>query len=231
MIKELSLKYLVSFILEPTAQFLYLAAISYCLWKVDRSNRFKMIWVYYLIGFLILFKILFTRHNSYLYSLLYVTTSVGFGFYFYTLFESRVKKWFAIFPGLITLVYYLTKTITGGEPLFPSIGFIISSTGIIILIFIYLYDLMTHVKEDALSRNFDFWFICSQLVYHLGAFGIFLTYNHLTAKILAAEHYSVKNRELLTYLWGVHNVLLFLGSLLTWFGIVWIVSRRRSTLL
>jgi len=230
MAPEISIKYVVSFVLEPTAQFLYLIAISYCLWKVDKSVRFKMIWAYYLIGFLILFKIVFTRHNSYLYSLLYVTTSVGFGFYFYALFESRVKKWFALFPGLITLVYYVSKTIAGGEPLFPSIGFVISSTGIILLIFIYLNQLMTHVKEDSLSLNFDFWFICSQLVYHLGAFSIFLTYNHLTTKILPTEHYSAKNRELLTYLWGVHNVLLFLGSLLTWFGIVWIVYRRRSTL-
>lgn len=229
---EISLKYLISFLLEPLACFLYLIAISYCWWKVNRSLRFKIIWVYYLLGSFILVKILFTRGNTHLYSLLYLLTSLGFGFYFWALFQSRVNKSIALTTGFITLLYYCVKTfMLGSERALDSVGFVISSIGIIVLIFIYLYDLLTYVKEDSLSQNFDFWFICSQLMYHLGAFGIFLTYNHLTSKILDPTHYSDENRELLTYLWGVHNVLLFLGSLLTWFGILWIVSRRRSTLL
>jgi len=229
---EISLKYLISFLLEPSACFLYWIAVSYCLWRVDRSLRFKIIWVYYLLSSIILVKILFTRGNTHLYSVLYLVTSLGFGSYFRALFQSVVKRRIAVSTGFITLLYYSVKTfILGSERALDSIGFVISSTGIIVLIFIYLYELMTHVKEDSLSQNFDFWFICSQLMYHLGAFGIFLTFNHLTSKILDTEHYSAKNRDLLTYLWGVHNVLLFLGSLLTWFGILWIVSRRRSTLL
>jgi hypothetical protein len=229
MAPALSFKYLISYLLEPVAYFLYLLAILFYLLKVGSSLRFKLIWVYYLIGTVILVKILFTLNNTNLYSLLYLITGMGFAFYFYELFHSRIKKRIALFAGLLTVLYYCIRNfLVGSEQALDSIGFVITSTGITILIFIYLNDLMANVKEESLTQNFDFWFICSQLMYHLGAFGIFLTYNHFTSKILGSAYYSDKNRDLLTYLWGVHNVLLLLGSLLTWSGLLWIVYRRRS---
>jgi len=113
---------------------------------------------------------------------------------------------------------------------FPSMGFIIVSSGIIVLVFLYLHQLFSKIAGDGLSGNFDFWFICSQLIYQLGSFFIFLTYNYLTQKILPNESYTYENRSLLASLWGVHNVLLFLGSLITCFGVAWIY-RKKSRLL
>jgi hypothetical protein len=228
----MTVRYIITYLLEPVSHFLFLIALLFYLRMGNAKLWHKVICVYYFIGFVILFKIVFTKYNSYLYSFLYLTTSVSFAFYFYLLLGSSKTRWLALLYGIVTLTYYLIKEVfLGADPLFPSIGYVITSTGIILLIFIFLHQLMTNVKEESLSLNFDFWFICSQLIYQLGSFGIFLTYNHLTAKILPEEHFSDENRYLLTYLWGVHNVLLFLGSLLTWFGILWIVSRRRSTLL
>lgn len=223
-------RYLLSYLLEPVSHLLFLCAVLIQLRIGDVKLRHKVLGIYYLLGFSLLVKIVFSKNNSYLYSLLYLLNSVGVGFYFFFLFETSKKRWLALLPAGLTLFYYLIKTFyLSADPLFPSIGFVLSSLGVVVLIFIFLYQLMTHVKEGSLSLSFDFWFICSQLIYHLGAFAIFLTYNNLTSKFLTAQHFSDENRDILRYLWGVHNVLLFLGSLLTLFGILWIAYRRKSS--
>ncbi len=226
----MTFKYVISFLLEPASHLLFLCAVLIQLRIGDAKLRHKVLAIYYLMGFVLLVKIVFTKQNAYLYSLLYLLNSVGLDLYFFSLFETSKKRWLALLPAGVTLFYYLIKTFyVGADPLFPSIGFVISSVGILILIFFFLYQLMTQVKEESLSQSFDFWYICSHLIYQLGAFAIFLTYNNLTSKFLSDQHFSDENRDILIYLWGVHNVLLFLGSLLTLFGILWIAFRRKSS--
>jgi hypothetical protein len=222
-------RYTITYLLEPISYFLFLSALLCYLRIGNVKLRHKVICIYYLIGFILLAKIVFTRHNAYLYSLVYLLTSIFFAYYFYLLFQARQQKWFAVFTGAITLIYYLYHAFfLKDNILFPSVGYVMTSTGVVILIFLLLNQLMRNVNEDSLTLNFDFWFICSQLIYHLGAFGIFLTYNHLTAKILPTEHFSDENRYLLTNLWGAHNVLLFIASLITCFGVIWILRRNRK---
>jgi hypothetical protein len=97
-----------------------------------------------------------------------------------------------------------------------------------VMIFMYIHELLANVSEHPLLFSFDFWFVSAQIIYYLGSFIIFLSFNYLTKKILPTELYSHENRAILTKLWGVHNVLLFLGSLLTTGGAAWISSRKKS---
>jgi hypothetical protein len=107
-------------------------------------------------------------------------------------------------------------------------GYVVVSICLILLAFVYFHQLLTHVNEESLVFNLDFWFVCSLLVYHLGAFGIFLTYNNLTKKILPSEHYSYENRVILTLLWEAHNVLLFITNLIIWIAVIWILRRNEE---
>jgi len=226
------MRYLISFLLESISYFLFFTALAYFISRVDSKIKYWVLGGFYLIGFLVMLKILTPRYyNGFLYNFIYMATSLTYGYFFFVTLRSRLKQGIIVLCCAATLIYYIVHSLILGETLFDSLGYVISSMGIVIMIFMYLHQEINNVTEKAITLNFDFWFSASQLIYHLGAFGIFLTYNHLTTKILDPEHYSYENRDLLTSLWGVHNVLLFLGSLLTWFGILWIVSRRRSTLL
>jgi hypothetical protein len=221
-------QWIFSYLLEPFSYFLFFTALLAFLQIRDKKLRHKILTVYYFLGFILLVKIVFTKNNSYLYSYLYLLVSISLSLYFFFLFETQKRRWLTLIPGIATSLYYLVERYSITEAkFFPSIGFVISSTGIILMIFVYFFHLITHVEEESLFQNFDFWFTCSQLMYHLGSFGIFLTYNKLTLTILPTEHYSNENRDLLTYLWGAHNVLLFVGGLITWLGMIWIIKNDK----
>jgi len=222
-------QYVVSYLLEVVAYTLYALALLFYLFKVKKDFKFKVLGTHFLIGFLVLFRILTVKGgNNFYYSILYVVNSIGWGTYFFLVLKGKVRKGIALFTILFTFFYFIYKNLLlSPDRIFDSSGYVISSSGIILLIFIYYHQLLVHIKAESLSLNFDFWIVSSQLIYHLGAFGIFLTYNHFTTRYISGP-YNSENQELLTYLWGVHNVLLFLASLLTWVGALWIVYRRKS---
>lgn len=168
--------------------------------------------------------------NIHLYSLIYLVMGIGWGLYFRSLFASKTKRIVAALTVWVTFTYYLITNIILPPPItFDSLGYVITTTGLLLLIFLFYHELMNNIKEDPLSLNFDFWISSGLLIYCLGAFGIFLTYSHFTNQILPIQYFTFENREILTYLWGVHNVLLFLAGLLTLVGVLWIVYRRKST--
>ena len=224
------MSFFISFLLEPLSLLLYLTAISLLYFKFDRSFRNRVLIGYYLVISILMAKT-FRIPNIQIYNILYIFTSLALGYYFYSLLRVRKIRFIIAILSLMPLVYYITNnTVFEGEVVFDSIGYVISSTGVLIMVFLYLRYILANVNEKPLILNFDFWFICSQLIYHLGAFGIFLTYSYFTKKILPSGYYSPENRLILTYLWGVHNVLLFLSSLITCTGILWIAYSRKSSL-
>ena len=221
------MKVFLSQYLEPISFLLYFGAFFFYSWRLVRKFHYRLLCGYYLVAFIMMMKAVQLDDNTQLYNLLYVLTSLGMGYYFYSLLQTRLKRTIALVCGLTPLLYYLSKnTIFESELLFDSIGHAISSSGVVIMIFLYLHYIITNVKEEPLSNNFDFWFVCVQLFYHLGAFAVFLSYNYFTRKVLTVEFSSDKNSAILTYLWVVHNVLLFLGALTTAYAIIWIYRRK-----
>ncbi len=182
--------------------------------------------VYYVVGTIVLtgmiLTMLITNVNTHFYNLLYPITGVFISHYFYTLLQTRLKKTVAVIAGLIPLVYYSFHI---DAPYFDSIGYVTTSTGIVVLIFLYLHQKLNHVTDEQLSHNVDFWFVCVQLAYHLGSFAIFLSYNYFTLRYFE-QGKSKETGTILTYLWVVHNVLLFLGAVIISFAIAWIYRRK-----
>lgn len=227
----MSLKYIIAHLLEPISYFLFFSAILIHLRINNDNSKNRVLVFYFLIGLLLLVGTTLVEPNIYLYRYLYLLTGVCYGIYFSLLFKSFYKRWLMLLSSAITILYYLFEQVySSGVALFPSMGYTIVSICIILMIFTYFYQLMTHVTEESLSLNFDFWFICSLLIYHLGAFSIFLTYNKLTQNILPTEYFSSTNRALMSSLWGAHNILLFLASLITWTGVIWIMTKNKNSI-
>ena len=220
------MKYLISFWLEPVALILYLGAFLLFTLRFDRSFHFRVLCSYYLMASIIMLKV-FRGPNIFVYNVMYVFNALALGQYFYSLLIGKRKRMVAVLLMMVPLIYYIVNNVVfGGEEVFDSLGYVLSSIVIVIMIFMFLSQTLANVTEDLLSMNFNFWYVASQLIYQLGAFIVFLTFNYLTKKILTAD-YSHENRAVLTKLWGLHNVLLFLSALLTIFGVVWISSHKK----
>lgn len=217
----------VSYFLEGVAYCLSFVSILIYTIRINRETQFKI-----LTGFLFLVTVIAVKisvrkgvSNSLLYSYIYLLNSVGWSLFFFFTFKDPVRKAISLVPGLITLIYFIQKVVLSEfDRVFDSIGYVICSTGIVLLLFLYFQYLLANVKSERPSMNFNFWLSCSQLVYNLGAFAIFLTYNHFTLRIL--DDYTPEKRSILTSLWGVHNLLLFLSSIIILIALVWI-SRNR----
>lgn len=226
----MTFRFIVSFLLEPIGYLLFVGSLILYTTKIKSEFRYKVIAISLLLIFVVLVFMLVedSDQNTQWYSFIYLVTGIGWGLYFWSLLIHQSLKAIGIITIVVIICYFFIVNILLTPPVvFDSLGFVIGSTAIILMIFIYFYQLLASVKEEPLSLNFDFWICCSQFIYHLGAFGIFLTYNHFTTRYISAPYNNSENQELLTYLWGVHNVLLFLASLLTWVGVLWIVYRRK----
>lgn len=225
----MNLNYLVSYYLEPVSFLLFFLALLYYGWVLNKTTLYKSLAGFYLVMFALQIWALYARPvNMHIYHLSYLITSLAFAYYFYHVLQIKVGKIVSVATGVIALLYFLVNVVILGEKLFDSAGYVISSLGITVMVFMYFYQVMKNVTEKPITSDFNFWFISSQLIYHLGAFGVFLTFNSLTKSIMTSELYVKENRIILTSLWGVHNVLLFLGCLLTWFGIIWIFYHKKS---
>jgi hypothetical protein len=89
-----------------------------------------------------------------------------------------------------------------------------------------MQQLIGDVTEKKLSYNFDFWFVCVQLMYQLGSFAIFLSYNYFTKQYFAAGDDKRELSIMLGYLWVIHNAILFIGALITGYAVIYIYRKR-----
>lgn len=221
--------YVITHLLEPISYLLSCLVLSFFAF-VDNRPRIKILAFYYLLATLIIGKaVLLALPNNSLYSFLSLLTFLCLGVYFYYTLVTSFKRKVVVFICLLDIIYhFINSFVLQQSEVFDSMGYVLLSLGIILMIFMFMHQVLNNVSEEPLAYNFEFWFASSQLVYQLGSFGIFLTYNYLTTKILSSELYSVENRSLLEILWGVHNVLLFLSSLITTGSVLWITSHRKS---
>ncbi len=224
----MNLSYFLRDLLEPFSFGLCFLFFLYHSWK-NKKAKWRALMVYYFLATLLMVKAAYSNPNIEIYSLLGLLSAICIGTYFYyTLYLSWKKKLVIAFC-IIQSGYYITGNYIFSPPkFFDSTGYVILSIDIVLMAFMYMHQILTNVTEEPLSWNLDFWFVSSQLVYYLGSFFIFLTYGYISQKLLASDLYSYENRVYISQLWRVHNVLLFLSSLIISAGILWISFRRKS---
>jgi len=211
--------------------FSYALSFLFLLFYVYRNKQAKLrvLAFYFFVAALLMLRGAYAFPNIMLYSMLSVASAIFLGVYFFDTYLRKWKKRVVILIVIGQCVYFLINNFVFAQPvIFDSAGHVLLSTGIVVMAFLFMHQILTNITEEPLSDNFDFWFVSTQLIYHLGAFGIFLTYGYLTSRILPTGLYSKENRNLISNVWLVHNVLLFLTALLLAAGILWITFRRKS---
>jgi hypothetical protein len=225
------LRYFVAHLLEPISYFVYFAALFYWVGK-DKRGVIKIVCGYYFVAGIFMVKALLVLGtgvtNIHDYSLLCLMSSFCLGAYFYNILEARWLKILSLIFCVVNGAYYIfNNVVQDGQRVFDSMAYVILSSTLVILIFAFMHQLLNQVKEEPLSMNFDFWFVSSQFLYFVSNFAIFLTFGYMTNKVLTNDALPIYTNTL-TWLWGVHNVLLFLSALLTMGGILWISYRMKS---
>lgn len=215
------------FYLEAITHFLMLLIMGVYAWKFDNRFRYRMLAGFYLVATALLIQPLSQNENIHVHNALYLFTGLVFAGYFFAVLQTSWRSRLALALALPTLLYFVYQLVGGGYPWFDSMGYALASISIVIMIFLYFHEMLHHVTETPLLESFDFWLICGWLMYHLGAFGIFLTYSSLTQTMhLVGESYISTGRDLFTYLWGLNNVLLFLSALVAATGLGWKIYHR-----
>lgn len=215
-----------SYHLETASFIIYCLGFFFYDRKVDSKKQYRVLAGYYLVAAIGMGVASRLDFNPPVYNLLYLFTSLGIGYYFYCILQGARKKIAWLTTSFTASYYLLSNLVNGFDQVFDSIGHVIASTGIVLLIFLFLHQLLSNVKEEPISHSFDFWFSAIQLMYHLGSFAIFLSYNYFSHKFFSDDYDSKEIGRMATYLWMLHNVILFLGALVTSFGIAWIYRRK-----
>lgn len=91
----------------------------------------------------------------------------------------------------------------------------ITYMSIVIYALLYFEHLMRNVNELNLLHRFDFWLVSGYLLYFFSSFFIILFYDNV----------EVNERAIL---WSLQNVILFISSLLTMSGSIWIYHQKES---
>jgi Ca2+/Na+ antiporter len=227
----LSLFSFITNFLEPLTCFFYVIVLG---WQIRFSGNREVIplLTYYFLASILLglasLKIgKINKSNNWTYDTVIFLTAVLIGYFFYKIFQSSTKKKVVIILVSIYLVYAVIRNLTlEGIRLFDSIGYAIVSASLVIYVFMYFHQLLKNVTEIGILKEFNFWLAAGYLFYYAGSFIIFVSYHYLTKKILGT--YTSEERDLLTALWGMHNVLLFISALSLLIGSLWISFRRKS---
>lgn len=228
--EELSLENLLSFWLEPISLAVGGLAVFFHAIR-QKQMKYAILCGYYLIACVLMLRAnligMSGINNIDIYNLLNLITVIFFGLYFCSIISSVKKRIVMGAMCLVIGVYFIkTSLFPSQELLFDSTGQVLLSAGILIMVFFFMAQLLQNVNEEPLSMNFDFWFSCAQLTYYLATFFIFLTFRYLTKKVIDGD-YLDEDRELLTKLWAVHNVILFLSSSIIAASTLWIRYRSK----
>ena len=217
--------------LEPIGYFIYLIA----LWLYARRYKEKLITALLAYCFLTFVVMLtaslmvkyYSGANILLYNIHAFLTIVFLGFYFRNLFHSKAKVRAVTLVASLIVFYLLVKNIVLQDyQLFDSMGYSLVSAAVVFFVLMYFHQLLSNVTDQNILRNFNFWLASGYLIYFAGSFIIFLSYYYLTTQILAT--YTAQERELLTTLWGVHNMLLFVSAFSLLIGSLWLTYQKKS---
>ena len=224
--------------LEPLACLFYLAAVLLN-YTQSRQIRLLLLALFYFVS-----SVLFTIgsflvkekvSNIWTYDLVAFFAAVCIGVYFYFLLNTRAKKRTVVVLVSTYLLYVLTRQLTlQGPRLFDSIGYALLSASVVTYVFMYFHQVLKNVTELNILREFNFWLASGYIIYFAGSFIIFVTYFYLTKQLMESDTVlnapSVRaDTHLLTALWGLHNVLLFVGAISLLLSSLWVNYRRKST--
>jgi hypothetical protein len=208
--------------LEPFSYLIY-AAVLFVKFSRDKTFEKKVLFVYYLCATLLLsvasFLVIYTAEdidNVWLYNIFYLITICVLSYYFYHILNNKTKKHVVIFLLFINLILSIIYDIILRHFFNEFNGYIFAICFLSIVVYALLYfdQLLRNVNELNILYEFNFWLVSGYLLYFLGCFFIILYY----------ESAAISQRG---NIWALQNVIIFLSSLVTLTGYLWIDSRKK----
>ena len=221
---------LITNFLEPSSLLIYFVG----LWISHKKHNVpgtKPLAFYYLVAAVLqvmasMVVILKTETNIWMYDSVAFLTAIFISHHFYRLLQSPKKKKVVLVLFCVYLVHTVMREITmEGERLFDSFGYAIVSASIAIYVFMYYHQILQKVTAQSILYDFNFWLASSYLVYFVGNFIIFASYYYFTTLII--KTLTKEQTSLMTTLWGLHNVLLFISAASFLTGSLWINFRKK----
>lgn len=164
---------------------------------------------------------LFDRPNNIFYSLISIFSFIFISLFFHRIIFSNLAKkliLLVVIPACSFLFIGYT-VFSKRDLLFNSVCFATFSIVIIIYCFIYIREKFNLMEYEKISDDYRFWVTASFLVYYIGSFFIFLTFQYLTQSGLA--RLTTKQIKAIGMLWGLHNFIYFISCLLSAYGLRW----------
>ncbi len=154
--------------------------------------------------------------NKLLYNIFFLITICFFSFYFKSILFSKIKKAVInILCSVNVILFLLCDIVLRKIYEVNTIVFAVTFLSIVIYALLYFEQLISNVTELNLLYQFDFWLVSGYLLYFLGGFVIILFYN------------NVETADQRGIAWSFQNVILFLSSVLSISGSLWIYYRRK----
>ena len=210
----MTLLHFFQYALEPFAYLLYLVAILLHHRRYGWRNE-RWLLAYYTLSVILTTHTahIFTAraNNIWAYNLLAVVTLVCISGYFYRLLLAPQKKKTIVVLLSTFLGYAFVKNVVLRDvALFDSIGYSFVSAAVSVYVMMYFHQVLNNVTEGDIFRNFNFWLASTFLIYFMGNFIIFVSFYYLTTQVAGTS--PSPETQLLTTLWGVHNLLLCVSA-------------------
>ena len=203
-------------LLEPFSYLIYALAIFLMIRKRN-SKGLKRLLIYYVLALPYITWAVLTRLvqiNVTLYNCFFIITVTVFSGYFLSILRGRTKRAVIGIIFLINLVLFIKADLLyRGFLLIHTDIYAATYLSFIIYTLMYFENVITNVNERNLLTQFDFWLVSGYLLYFFSSFFIILFYDNI----------DVTQRALI---WSLQNVILFLSSLVTLFGSLWIYRQK-----
>ena len=206
--------------LEPLSYLLYTFLTCYKYLSV-KTFKIKVLFAYYLFATLLISYASFlvtegNIDNNWIYNLFFFLTICVFSYYFHSILFSKTKKYLVKFLFIINVGFFTYYDVLLKQ-LFETYNnhvFAFCFLSIVVYSLLYFYQLIRNVSELNILYEFDFWLISGYLLYFLSCFFIILVYGHA----------GIGLRRVI---WALQNIILFLSSVITITGNLWINYHRK----
>ena len=207
--------------LEPFSYFIYSVGFIISIgWK--KSVKKNLLLLYYIFSTGITFYACLLAYlktlgdNNWLYNFFFLITVIALSFYFHQTLASKGKKHLVKFILLVNILLFIWYDVILEKFWEEYNNYVVAFCflSIVVYSFLYFHELITNVNEQSILLDFDFWLISGYLLYFLGAFFVVLFYKNA----------SVVQRS---FLWGLHSGILFLSSVITLAGSLWMINQKK----
>lgn len=178
----------------------------------------KILLIYYLVSIPLISVGVFTKNpfvNHVLYNLFFFITICILSFYFKSVVFDKTRESIISVVLIINVVLFVIyDLVKGGLPYINTLSYAVTYLSVLIYALLYFEHLIRNVNEMNLLLQFDFYLVSGYLLYFFSCFFIILFYDNV----------EIEERYLL---WSLQNAILFLSSIFTISGSLWIHHRKK----